>query len=685
MPAKIVTTVCRFCPGGCGMNAYVEGGKLYKVEGLPEDPRTKGNLCPKGRAALEILYSPNRVLHPLRRTGERGEGKWKVISWKEAMDEIVTRFKKILETDGPRAICLYRGQASDFGANWLYLFRFMNALGAPNLVSPAHLCYTPRTMAHTLTYGAMVEPDYQNTRCIVVWGANPTETNERAPFGRQILEAKARGAKLIVPIHTELAENADIWLQVRLGTDCALALGMLQVIVEEELYDKDFVQGWTIGFEALKQHLENYRSDKVAKVAGISAGAIKEVARLFATTKPSSIFEGNGLDQHINVVQTVRAICLLRAITGNIEVKGGDVFPDTLSREARDIKLSDRVPLSEAKVGGYDLFFKMTRVVPPPPMIDALLTGEPYAIKAMVVEGANPVVTLANTPKTEKALRQLEFLVVHDTLMTRTTQLSDLILPATTFLETTSLTAYPGMRTNSPLLQQKVIEPLGEAWPDWKIWFELAKRLGHEKDFPWGDVDEAIDYQLEPTGFKANHLKAHIIVIPRRFDKFRETGFFTASKKVELYSKTLAEYGYDPLPRYIDFSEHFPNYSDLRREYPLFGTNYPRNAFYSHSQFRHIASLRAGDPEPLVFVHSHDAKERGINGGDMVSVQSPLGSIKIRSAVSDRLPRGVLALAWGWGEALPGAGTNELVDDMPRDPICAATSSRLFLCRVQKP
>lgn len=682
----MVTTVCRFCPAGCGMNVYVEGNRAYKVEGLAEDPRTKGILCPKGKAALEVLYSSERILYPLRRKGDKGGGKWEVVNWDVALDDVASKFRNIIKGYGAKAISVYRGQASDWGASWLYALRFMNALGSPNITTPSHLCYTPRTMAHSLTYGGMVEPDFENTRCLVVWGANPTETNERAPFARQIFEAQARGAKLIVidPILTRLAENADIWLQVRPGADCALALAMLHVIVKEELYDKDFICEWTVGFDALSRHLKNYSPEQMAETTGVSPDLIREAARLFATTKPSCIFEGNGLDQHLNVVQTVRAICLLRAVTGNIEVKGGDVFPDTLSRGARDIKLLERLPRDVSPVGGYSFYFDLTRVVPPPPVIDAIITGKPYPIKAMIVQGGNPVVTLANSRKTEEALRRLDFLVVMDMFMTRTAQLADLILPAATFLETTNLNAYPGMRTNYPLLQQKVVEPLGQAWPDWKLWFELAKRLGLEEDFSWHDVDAAIDYQLEPTGFRAEHLKGRVVVIPKRYGKFRETGFFTPSKKVELFSSTMAAYGFDPLPRHIDPAEYLPDYAEVSQKYPLLGLNWPRTVFYSHTQFRHILSLRLADPEPLVFLHHRDAAERGIADGDAVVVRSPLGSVVLKAALTDRLLPGTVGLTWGWGEAIPGAGTNELVDDLARDPICGATSNRLFLCEVEK-
>jgi anaerobic selenocysteine-containing dehydrogenase len=686
MNSRVVTTVCRFCPVGCGMNAYVKDERIEQIEGLPEDPRTRGGLCPKGRATIDVLYSPDRLLHPLKRIGARGEGQWEEIGWPVALEEITDRLNAIRRTDGARAISVYRGQASDWGASWLYALRFMNALGSPNAITPSHLCYTPRMMAHLLTYGGMVEPDYVNARCLVVWGANPTGTNERAPFGRPILEAKARGVKLIVvdPFRTELAEKADLWLRVRPGTDCALALAMLSTIVEEGLYDREFVGEWCTGFEALQEHVTRYAPSAVAELTGIPASLIVEAARTFAQTRPGAIFEGNGLDQHVNVVQTVRALCLLRAVTGNIEVKGADVFPDTLSRTARDIKLNDLLPPAEKPLGGYDFYFHMARIAPPPPVIDAILTGQPYPVRALIVQGGNPLVTLAHTQKTEQALRKVDFLVVMDPFLTQTARLADIVLPAALFPEFTNLTGYPGLRTNYPLLQQKVVEPQGEAWPDWKLWFELAKRLGFGEHFPWEDVEEAIDYQLGPTGFTAAHLKGRILVIPKRYEKFRSEGFFTGSKKVELYSKTMSDFGQAPLPEHLDASHNVWPDAATKRDYPLLGTSYPRTPLYTHTEFRQIGKLRRGDPDPLVYIHPDDAASRSITDGEQVRVRSPLGAIRVKAAVSDGVQPGVIGLTWGWGEAVREAGTNELVDDTLRDPICGATSNRLFPCRLEK-
>ncbi|NMB35223.1 MAG: molybdopterin-dependent oxidoreductase [Firmicutes bacterium] len=680
---KVITTTCRLCPVGCGMNVHVKDNKVLKVRGLPEDPRTKGRLCAKGSRVLDILYAPDRLLNPLRRKGERGAGHWEEISWAEALDEIHSKIVGYKEEFGARSISLFRGQASDWGATWLYAFRFMNALGSPNTSVTSHLCYTPRAVAHTLSYGGYAEPDYANTDCILVWGANPTNSHERAPFGAQMFSAKKRGAKLIVidPLYTKMAANADIWLQIKPGTDMALALGMLKIIIDEDLYAHEYVEKWTVGFEELKKHVQDYPLDKVAAITELPAEKIEEVARLYATTRKACIFDGNGLDQQIGVIQTVRSLCILRAITGHIEVKGSDCFPDTLSLKSRDLKLLENLPQDIEPIGGRTLWYNMTGNIPMPALADTILTGRPYPVKAIIVQGGNPVVTMANTPRMIEALKKIEFSVVMDVFMTRTAQLADIVLPAANFLEYTNLTGYPGMRTNFPTVQQQTVEPRGQAWPDWKLWFELGKRIS-PTHFPWRTVEEAIDYQLEPTGFGVKQLKGHIVVIPKRYEKFKSNGFFTPSKKIELYSQRMLDFGHDPLPVFknpYECPERTPN-----EEYPFSGINWTISDYYMHSQHRNIPSLRERDPEPLVYLNPEDARKKGIAEGDMVKITSPHGSIEQRCKIADKLTPGYVAISWGWGDIMPEAGANELIGDSLRDEISETTSNRLFICNIEK-
>lgn len=683
MEEKIVRTVCRMCAAGCGMNVSVKEGKIVKVCGLPEDPRTKGALCAKGLSATQLVHNPDRLRYPMERMAGRGEGKWRRISWQQALDTIGTKLEKIKQRDGAQAISVFRSQASDWGTAWQYPIRFMNLLGSPNLITPGSQCFYPRRIAGVSTYGVRTSPDYENASCIILWASNPPGCAEDGLRVGQILEAQEKGARLIVvdPILTPMAAKADIWAQIRPGTDCALALAMLNVIINEELYDKEFTNEWTYGFDKLREHVHKYPPDEVEKITFIGAGTIKEIARAYAKGRPACLYDGNGIDQQFNSVQTARALCILRSITGNLDIPGGEWIPNTL--ELTDARLMDKMPKDVKPAGDYPLMFQY-RHLPPQPIIDAILTGEPYPIKAMIVQGGNPAVTLPNTAKVREALSSLELLVVMDLFMTRTAELSDIVLPAASSFEKTNLTVYPSVRTNFVLLQQKVIEPIGESWPDWKLWFELGKKMGYYKEFPWEDVEEALDEQLKPSGLTVAYLKEKPVQLPKRYEKFKENGFLQVpSGKVQLYSELLHRYGFEPLPTYIEPPESPVSTPELLNTYPLMAVCWPRS-LYVHSQFRNIPWLRHLDPEPLVRIHPSDAEERGIKDDNKVVVTSLRGSINTKAMISERVPRGTVALSWGWGEAMPEAGLNRLTDDMSRNRIAGSTSNRLFLCEVEK-
>ncbi|RLI05686.1 formate dehydrogenase [Candidatus Bathyarchaeota archaeon] len=559
----------------------------------------------------------------------------------------------------------------------------MNVFGSPNICTVGHICHYPRVLGGVSTYGVMrLAPDYENSKCIVLWGANPPGTAEGGLRVGQIFNAKEKGAKLIVvdPLLTAMAAKADLWLQLRPGTDCALALAMINVIINEELYDKEFVDKWVEGFDKLKEHVQQYTPESVEKITNVKADLIREAARLYATIKPACLYDGNAVDHQINSVQTTRALAILRALTGNIDIPGGDLIPTMIPTV--DIRLMDRLPKDVKPVGDYPLMFQY-RHLPAPAVIDAILTEKPYPIKAMIVQGGNLAVVLANVTKTREALQRLDLLVVMDLFMTRTAELADIVLPAATSFEKTGLTAYPAARTPFVLLEQKVIEPIGEAWPDWKFWFELGRKLGYKEEFVWEDVEEAIDEQIKPSGLTVDQLKKGPVFLPVTYKKYEEKGFNTPSKKVEFYSKLLEKYGYNPLPTYVEPPETPISKPDLAKRYPLMGVCWPRDV-YVHTQHRNIPWLRMFEPEPSVRINPKDAEKRGIKDGDLVEASSPRGSIKVKAIITERVPEGLVAFVWGWGETDPEADLNRLTNDADRDPIAGSTSNKLFLCEIRK-
>jgi len=666
------------------MKVHVKNGRMVKVEGMTEDPATKGALCPKGLSAIQLVYSPDRLKYPLKRVGKKGKSKWERISWNKALGIIVEKLREIREKHGAKAIGVLRNTAAEWGNVWHYTVRFMNVLGSPNIFAMGHVCHMPRVIGGIHTYGVgRLTPDYEKSKCIILWASNPSGTAEGRLRVGQIIEARESGSKIIVvdPILTSLAAKADIWAQIRPGTDCALALSLINVIIEEGLYDKEFVEKWTEGFSKLREHVSAYSPQKVEKITSIKAETIKKIARAYAKNKPACLYDGNGIDQQINSVQTARAICILRSIIGNIDVPGGDLIPNTIGEKTVDIRLIDRTQ-NVKPVGNYPIMFQ-PRELPGPSVIDAILTSKPYPIKALIVQGCNPAVTLANTAKTKEALSKLELLVVMDLFMTRTAELADIVLPAATCFERTGLTQTPSLSTPFVLLQQKVIEPLAESWPDGKFWFELAKRMGYTKEFPWENVEEAIEEQIKPSGLTVARLKKGPVFLPITYGKFEQNGFNTPSRKIQLYSESLKEYGYDPLPRYVEPPETPISRPDLAEKYPLMALCWPRDV-YVHTQHRNIPWLRIFDPEPSVKIHPKDAEKREIANGDTVTIRSPRGSITVKATITERVPIGAVALAWGWGEAVPEADLNSLTDDSIRDPIAGSTSNRLFLCEVEK-
>jgi len=681
-------TICRLCSALCPIVVHLENGRIISAEREAGPAVEEDYFCPKLKAAPDIVYSADRIKTPLIKEQEKGKANWKEASWRQALDIIAEKLDFFRTTYGAESVCWMRGMAADWGAPWDYAIRFMNAFGSPNTIGNGAVCHVAREMAHFLTYGVMSYPDYKNSQCIVVWGKNDRDCN---PQGYEsILYAKERGAKLIVvdPIETTLTSLADIWLQIRPGCDGLLAMSMIDVIISESLYDKDFVGAWTVGFDELKEAVGAYAPERVAQEMWLDVEKIRESARLYATTKPACIVDGNGLDMHVNVFQNTRSVCMLRALTGSVDKKGGDLLPKAIPTE--DIQLNERFPNDIKPISfRYPLFnrFHKTRgdhVLSS--VVDAIVEEDPYPIKALIIQASNPVVTMANSKRLLRALEKLEFIVVIDLFMTRTAKHAHIILPTTTCFEKTQLNL-GSMSRNHVTLQDQVIDCVGNTWPDSKITFELAKRMGYENEFPWDTVEEAIDYQLTPSGITVESLRKNhhgIDYEETRYEKYRNSGFPTQSGKVELYSETLREHGYPPIPTFDEDGKNSPSFHNQKADFPLVGISGARPNSFVHSQFRNIPSLLEQEPEPFVDIHPKDAETRDIMDGDSVKVATPNGRITMKARVSSVVHPGSVRIAWGWGEYNADFNINDLTDDEMRDPITSTPSNRCFMCNVVK-
>ena len=482
----IVKTFCaRMDHGGCGLLVHVENGKIVKVEGDPDSPLNKGTMCAKGIAQVERLNHPDRLRHPLKRAGAKGGGKWEPISWEEALSTIAQKIQENLDREQGRGIAFAQGTPK--GLELYMMIRLANLLKVPHVVTPGSICHMPRETAAIITCGFFPVPDYdQPPALVLVWGSNLFQTNEEGVIGSQLRRALDRGAKLITidPRKTLLASKANLWLQPRPGSDLALALGMLKVIVEEGLYDQNFVRSWTVGFEELKILLQEYPLNRVSSLTWISEEKIAAAARLYARNQPACIQWGNALEHNIHSVQSARALMILKAVTGNLDAPGGNVNrigPSVL--RPGDFVLSKSFADKRGKLLGPQFrLASMMGFTPNQLIIKAILSGTPYPIRVMYIQGGNPLLSYANAAETFQALKKLEFLAVAEIFMTPTAQLADIVLPTATNFEFDDIGHY-GLPHGFILARPKVVDPPEQCWPDLWILNELGKKLGQEKSF----------------------------------------------------------------------------------------------------------------------------------------------------------------------------------------------------------
>ncbi len=698
----IVKSTCRMCHGVCGVLVHIRDGRVVKVTGDPDCPTSNGYMCAKGRASVEFLYHPDRLKYPLKRMGARGENKWQRITWDEALDTIADEFLKLKRTFGAESIVGTQGT----GRPYTCLFaRFLNSLGTPNQTGGGHICYLPRIAASSMTCGLLPVCDYYGfggvyPKCVVVWGCNLTESGASDGMcSYQLNQAVKRGVKLIVidPRKTGIASKADHWIQIRPGTDDALALGMLHTIIKEELYDKEFVRKWTIGFDELAERVESYSPEKVEEITWVPAKTIVAAARMYATTKPACIQWGVAVDQNINNFQTVRAILLLSGITGNIDVPGGDVFwvpPANVVVQSPRLNSSITLPEKVApemwakRIGAGK--YKVLDQVHPEDFIEAVLSGKPYPIKALFIMGSNMLVVRSDSLRLAQALEKIDFIAAVDLFMTPTTQMADIVLPAASWLETDDVADLHFIWC--ALIRQKVAT-IGECRDDKQIMIDLAHRMGMRDCFPWRNAEEYCDWVLKDSGITFDEFKElGIIQGEMRYRKYEEEGFATPSGKFEIHCSTLESMGYDPLPYFVEPPESPYSTPELFKSYPLIITTGGRVQAYFHSEGRQVKSLRKLNPDPLVDIHPVTARNLGIGEGDWVWIENPRGKIKMKARLTEGIHPGVVHAQHGWWFPEKGppeygwkdSNVNLLTGGMPFDPHTGSESWRSFLCKVYK-
>ncbi len=739
--SEVRRALCFGCWLQAGVLATVENGKVVKLKGEPGHPVNQGWICERSKAFIEHLYHEDRLNAPLKRAGKRGEGKWEKISWEDALDEVSAKLEQIRNESGAEALASVGGTGRGFSE--MFKVRFMNLFGSPNHANAGQWCSVVSRQIHAAVYGAGASRAVKEPcKCAVIWGGNPAEAF--ACIFPQHVKAKRKGTQYIVidPKYSETAARlADHWLKLRPGTDAALALGWLNVIIEENLYDRNFVENWCHGFDQLKKRVKQYPPEKVAEITWIAPEQIVQTARLYATSKPASIIWGVKTDmQGVNVTSITQAKCILRAISGNLDVIGGDMLsgPCEKANYGALMEQMDLLPAEQRKkqlgaedhklwcFPGYEMIQEAAKpywydkglsagFLPgchEPSIWTAILDQKPYPVRGLICGACNPLIAYPNTKRIYEALKSdnLELFVVAEQWMTPSAMLADYVFPITNWLE------HPQMYTqtfqgsgSAAAMGQRVVPPLGERRSDFEFYRGLGVRLG-QKNYWRPNLEKEWDYCLAPLLDELNLKSSEEFAVKQRFwsppavekryeqinpDTGKPKGFATPSGKVELYSTILEKLGYDPLPDYTEPPETPVSQPELARKYPFILITGARFRPMHHSEHRQIRSLRKLYPYPTAEINPDTARQLGIGEGDWMIIETTRGKIKQKAKLTSRILPRMIECQHGWwfpeeiGEDPVLFGTfesnvNVLTPDSEDfcDPATGAVTFGPLLCRV---
>ena len=733
--------------------AHIADGKLVKIEGDPDHPWNQGRLCARALAMTQYIDHPQRLRKPLKRVGERGEDKWEEISWDEAFDLIESRMTTIKEESGPESMVFVMGTGRDI-APWLCMLAY--AYGSPNVSFglSGNACYSPRIAALDTVQGDYSvfdaaqwlpdrydDPEFKVPECMIVWGYNIAATCPDNLFGHWIIDLMKRGTKIISidPRLSWFASRAEHWLALRPGTDSALAMGFLKVIIDEDLFDHAFLESWTNGnhliredtgtllrgsdvspggsfddfvvwdkkaegpavwktgsvafdradvepvvsgrrevslasggsvlchtvWDAFRAEVDKYPLEEVARITMVPAGDIAKATRFYAKSSPASIQWGVPIDMTPAITPLCQAMAALWALTGNLDVPGGNVF----ARSAFDavayalpgsegvIKLKDKEQdkprIGAAQYGPFNRFIWRTQT---DVMLEQIKSGKPYPVRGLWFQGANTLGGLGLDPKQwREAFGKVEFIVVSDLFMTATAQYADVVLPAATFLEKDGVRSWW-----VPLQTINKAVTVDDCKPDVEIDFELARRF--DPELKWKSIEELFDDILKPSGFAYKELQAQTWAYPpvghpsrpyHRFEKGllrsdKRPGFNTPSGLFELYSTLREGWGLEPLPHHEEPPFTPVSRPDLAKEYPLILSTGRRSPVYFHTEHRQIPWLRALDPDPIVEIHPDTALLHDIGNGEWVWIENWLGRAKLKAKLTPVVPPWMVMAAHGW-------------------------------------
>ena len=693
---EIKHSLCAICSPAfhCGLDCYVKEGKLIKVEGTPDYPGSKGRVCTKGQSNRDYIYRKDRIQTPLKRVGERGEGKFVPITWEEALSTIAEKLSAVKEAYSPHAVAFYSGHCKWYRP---ILHRLCYAFGSVNFGTDDSTCFKANDIASKLTFGAGAGPNTPNANTFLGWNYGGYYAKHMSVAGVRAL--KERGGKVIIidPRHTPAVKNlADLYLQIKPGTDGALALGMGKIIIDNGWIDAEYIEKYVHGYEEYKALVQKYPLDKVCEITGLCADDVYEAARLYATNGPATVnFSGCTQTHHINGMQSTRAIHALIAITGNYDRPGGNVPGgvsylhknggfSTREKEFREsLRPHDQLRIGETRFPIWDEYCDEFHAVD---LIRQLEEGTPYPVKAIVGLGMNAKML----PETERLLKamadNLDFFVDADLFMTHTAKYADIVLPACSSLERGEMKAYEG---GFLTYTKPVIEPLYESRSDVEWLCDLARELDVDDELLKAGYEACCDWIIEGNGLTVADLKKSDKPVkvptakPGKPGNYLVNGCKTRTGKIEIYSEAIAavdvKYGLNPLPDYQD-PLYDQNDSETAEKYPFNLVAGVRIPTAHHSRLHEVPWLRSLRPNPLCEINAEDAKRLGIKDDDPVELSSPCGTIRCRAKVTHKFQPGTLMMLHGYTEA----NVNNLICSDHLDPYSGYPGFKSARCTIRK-
>jgi len=690
-----IATLCEMCFWRCGVLASVADGRLVRVEGNPDHPLNRGRLCARGNAGVDLVHDPDRLKYPMLRTGKRGEGQFKRVTWNEALDYLAGRLKDLREKHGPESVAFF-----PHGIHARFFGTLMKAYGTPNSAEPSFAqCRGPRDVGYQLTFGSGLgspEPvDLAETKLVVLIGSHIGE-NVFTSQVQAFAEGLGKGAKLIAvdPRFSTAASKADWWLPIKPGTDIALLLAWMNVLIAENLCDAEYLKQHANGFDALAAHVREFTPEWAAAITDIPADTIRETARAMGEAKPAVVVHpGRHTTWYGDDTQRARAMAILTALLGAWGRPGGIFLGTPIEQgsfEHPDFPESER---GRADGAGTTFPLASEEGGVTNGLVDATLTGEPYPIKAWIVYGQNVLESIPQPLRTRQALEKLDLFVVVDVMPMEQIRYADLVLPEATYLERYDPPVFAATaKTPFVALRQPAIPPMHESKPGWWIAKELAHRLELDAFFPWASPDEHLARVVEPLGINMLELrnKGAIALPGRPYLEDRvaagETLFETDSGRIELVSETLRGLGADPLPRYT------PPAGPPEGFFRLLYGRAPVHSFARSENNRLLNGLMS---ENAVWMHTAPAKALGLKDGDKVVLENTDGhrSTPIRVHVTEGIRTDCVYMAHGFGNRSKamhraygrGASDTSLMSKVAVDPLMGGTGMRVNFVRPVKP